>query len=255
MRQCLTGAGGHDAVGGPFEKLAACFLLDLGDGAMHRRLGKAKLPRGKGEILCFAHGDQRLKLRVTDREAQSRRDIGQRRIETLESAPETRRQNLAARGEEKAVARPLEDRAAHLALGLASDERACRATVLSSIPDVVRTRVSRAALLAAHQAAWRETRMSNDDPRRTLLSVLDPLRRALLSLSLPGVSSVIRGEALCTALADMPTAESTMFAWTVLPALLGMNLVPATAVETVASLVSSIAYGGAEVRGFGPHRE
>ncbi|MEN9592798.1 MAG: hypothetical protein RJA21_1272, partial [Gemmatimonadota bacterium] len=146
-------------------------------------------------------------------------------------------------------------RAAHLALGLASDERACRATVLSSIPDVVRTRVSRAALLAAHQAAWRETRMSNDDPRRTLLSVLDPLRRALLSLSLPGVSSVIRGEALCTALADMPTAESTMFAWTVLPALLGMNLVPATAVETVASLVSSIAYGGAEVRGFGPHRE
>jgi hypothetical protein len=85
--------------------------------------------------------------------------------------------------------------------------------------------------------------------------VLDPLRRALLSLSLPGVSSVIRGEALCTALADMPTAESTMFAWTVLPALLGMNLVPATAVETVASLVSSIAYGGAEVRGFGPHRE
>ena len=146
-------------------------------------------------------------------------------------------------------------RAAHLALGLASDERACRATVLSSIPDVVRTRVSRATLLAAHQAAWRETRMSNDDPRRTLLSVLDPLRRALLSLSLPGVSSVIRGEALCTALADMPTAESTMFAWTVLPALLGMNLVPATAVETVASLVSSIAYGGAEVRGFGPHRE
>ena len=145
-------------------------------------------------------------------------------------------------------------RAAHLALGLASDERACRAAVLSSIPDVVRTRVSRAALLAAHEAAWRETRMSNDDPRRTLLSVRDALRRALLAISLPGVSSVIRGEALCTALADMPTAESTMLAWTVLPTLLDRELVPATAVETVASLVSSIAYGGTEVRGFGPHR-
>ena len=97
--------------------------------------------------------------------------------------------------------------------------------------------------------------MSDDDPRRTLLSVRDPLRRALLAISLPGVSPVIRGEALCTALADMPTAEATMLAWTVLPALLDMNLVPATAVETVASLVSSIAFGGAEVRGFGPHRE
>jgi MoxR-like ATPase len=146
-------------------------------------------------------------------------------------------------------------RAAHLALGLASDERACRAAVLSSIPDVVRTRVSRATLLAAHEAAWRETSMSDDDPRRTLLSVRDPLRRALLAISLPGVSSVIRGEALCSALADMPTADATMLAWTVLPALLSMSLVPATAVETVASLVSSIAYGGAEVRGFGPHRD
>ena len=146
-------------------------------------------------------------------------------------------------------------RAAHLALGLASDERACRAAVLSSIPDVVRTKVSRATLLAAHEAAWRETRMSDDDPRRTLLSVRDPLRRALLAISLPGVSSVIRGEALCAALADMPTADATMLAWTVLPSLLSMSLVPATAVETVASLVSSIVYGGAEVRGFGPHRE
>jgi MoxR-like ATPase len=146
-------------------------------------------------------------------------------------------------------------RAAHLALGLAGDERACRSTVLSSIPDVVRTRVSRATLLTAHEAAWRETRMTDDDPRRTLLSVRDPLRRALLSLSLPGVASVIRGEALCTALSEMPAAESTLFAWTVLPTLLSGDLVPATAVETVASLVSSIAYGGAEVRGFGPHRD
>jgi len=146
-------------------------------------------------------------------------------------------------------------RAAHLALGLASDERACRTAVLSSIPDVVRTKVSRAALLTAHEAAWRETRMSDDDPRRTLLSVRDPLRRALLAISLPGVTSLIRGEALCSALADMPVAESTMLAWTVLPALLSGELVPATAVETVASLVSSIAYGGAQVYGFGPHRD
>lgn len=146
-------------------------------------------------------------------------------------------------------------RAAHLALGLASDDRACRAAVLSSIPDVVRTKVSRATLLAAHEAAWRETSMDNDDPRRTLLSVRDPLRRALLSLSLPGISSVIRGEALCTALADLPAAEATMVAWTVLPTVLDTHLVPATTVETVASLVSGIVYGGAQVSGFGPHRD
>ena len=46
-----------------------------------------------------------------------------------------------------------------------------------------------------------------------------------------------------------------MLAWTVLPTLLSGELVPATAVETVASLVSGIAYGGAVVRGFGPHRD
>jgi hypothetical protein len=46
-----------------------------------------------------------------------------------------------------------------------------------------------------------------------------------------------------------------MLAWTVLPTLLSGELVPATAVETVASLVSEIAYGGAVVRGYGPHRD
>ncbi|WP_353268747.1 hypothetical protein [Gemmatimonas sp.] len=146
-------------------------------------------------------------------------------------------------------------RAAHLALGLSGDQRACRSAVLSSIPDVVRTRVSRATLLAAHEAAWRETSMDDDDPRRTLLSVHDPLRRALLALSLPRVPAVIRGEALCTALADLPKEEATTVAWTVLPAVLDTNLVPATTAETVAALVSGIAFGGATVSGFGPHRE
>ena len=146
-------------------------------------------------------------------------------------------------------------RAAHLALGLPGDERACRSALLSSIPDVVRKRVARATLLAAHEAAWRETSLANDDPRRTLLSVRDPLRRALLALSLPGVAKRIRGEALCAALADLPPEEARMVAWTVLPAVLDTNLVPAVAAETVASLVAGIAFNGAEVTGFGPHRE
>ncbi len=143
-------------------------------------------------------------------------------------------------------------RAAHLALGLPGDERACRSALLSSIPDVVRTRVSRATLLTAHEAAWRETSMADDDPRRTLLSVRDPLRRALLALSLPGITQHLRGEALCTALADLPPEERRIVAWTVLPAVLDTNVIPAIAVETVASLVWGIAFNGAIMSGLGP---
>jgi len=38
---------------------------------------------------------------------------------------------------------------------------------------------------AAHEAAWRETSLDDDHPRRTRLAVRDPLQRALLSLTLP----------------------------------------------------------------------
>ncbi len=150
-------------------------------------------------------------------------------------------------------------RAAHLALGLPGDERACRAALLSSIPDVVRTRIPRATLLAAHEAAWQEISLDNDDSRRTLLSVRDPLRRALLSLTLPGITPVVRGEALCTALSDLPRDEATVVAWSILPIVLDPHeadtLVPATTIETVAMLVESIAFDGATVSGYGPHRD
>ena len=146
-------------------------------------------------------------------------------------------------------------RAAHLALGLAGDARACQAALLSSIPDVVRRRISRTTLLAAHEAAWRETALDDDDPRRTLLAVRDPLRRVLLALSLPGLASIVRGEAVCTGLADLPAMERHAVAWFVLPHLMAGTMVPVTTTETVAGLVADIAFDGVAVRGYGPHRD
>jgi len=145
-------------------------------------------------------------------------------------------------------------RAAHLALGLAGDARACQAALLSSIPDVVRRRVSRTALLAAHEAAWRETALDDADPRRALLAVRNPMRRVLLALSLPGLASIVRGEAVCTGLADLPPTERYAVAWFVLPHLMAGTMVPVTTTETVAGLVADIAFDGVAVNGYGPHR-
>ncbi len=146
-------------------------------------------------------------------------------------------------------------RAAHLALGLSGDEPACRAALLASIPDIVRTRIARTTLLAAHEAAWRETSLDDDDPRRTLLAVKDPLHRALLSLTLPTLAPIVRSEALCGALAELPKAEACVVAWCVLPHVLDTNVITAIAAETTATLVAAVARDGATVRGFGPHRE
>jgi len=146
-------------------------------------------------------------------------------------------------------------RAAHLALGLPGDERACRAALLSSIPETVRRHIPRAKLLAAHEAAWRETSLDADDPRRTLLAVRDPLQRALLSLTLPRLTRVVRGEALSGALAELPPMDARVVAWTILPHILDATLVPPIAIETVATLIEDIAFDGAAVSGYGPHRE
>ena len=146
-------------------------------------------------------------------------------------------------------------RAAHLALGLPGNERACRAALLSSIPDTVRRHIPRATLLTAHEAAWRETSLDDDDPRRTLLAVRDPLHRALLSLTLPRLTRLVRGEALAGALAELPPMEARMVAWTILPHIVDATLVTPTAIETVATLIEDIAFNGAAVSGYGPHRE
>jgi MoxR-like ATPase len=146
-------------------------------------------------------------------------------------------------------------RAAHLALGLEGDERACLSALMASIPDIVHTRISRSTLHAAHAAAWSETSLANDDPHRTLLAVRDPTSRALLALTLPALSPVTRGEALCSALAELPKADALVMAWSMLPALLDGERVPNTTIETVATLVADIAFDGAKVRGFGPHRQ
>ncbi|HYW51934.1 MAG TPA: AAA family ATPase, partial [Gemmatimonadaceae bacterium] len=64
-------------------------------------------------------------------------------------------------------------RAAHLALGLRSDAQACLAAVLASMPDTVRRVIPRATLQAAHEAAWQQVALADDDPLRALLAVRD----------------------------------------------------------------------------------
>lgn len=145
-------------------------------------------------------------------------------------------------------------RAAHLALGLDGDERACLSALMASIPTSC-TRASREARCTPHMPPrGSETSLANDDPHRTLLAVRDPASRALLALTLPALSPVTRGEALCSALAELPKADALVMAWSMLPALLNGERVPNTTIETVAHSSPTSPLDGAKVRGFGPHR-
>jgi MoxR-like ATPase len=142
-------------------------------------------------------------------------------------------------------------RAACLVLGRKHSERAFAATLLASVPDVVRRPVPLPALLAAHAAAWRHVSLPKEDPRRLLEAVREPVRRATLAVTLPGLQAAYRGEALCGALAALEPHEAEIVAWVLLPRLLERRIVPATAVETVAEIVARVAVGGHPVRGFG----
>jgi MoxR-like ATPase len=146
-------------------------------------------------------------------------------------------------------------RAACTALGRGGAETPFIAGVLASIPDVVRRSVPRAVILAAHKAAWQTTKVPADDPRRVVESVRDPLRRALLAVSIPRLSRAARGELLCGAVAALPKPEAEILGWHMLPRLLERPMVPAFAVETVAQIVSVIAEGGQVVRGWGTAQE
>ncbi len=145
-------------------------------------------------------------------------------------------------------------RAAHLALGLRGNGQACLAALLASVPDVVRRVIPRSTLQTAHEAAWKQVSLADDDPLRTLLAVREPLQRALLALTLPGLPTLARGDALCTALAAMPPVDAAAVAWFVLPYLLARPLVSLAATETVAGMVSDIAFLGVGVSGYAPHR-
>jgi len=145
-------------------------------------------------------------------------------------------------------------RAAHLALGRPGDSRACLAAVLASIPDIVRRVIPRATLLAAHEAAWQQVALADDDPLRTLLAVREPLPRLLLAITLPRLEMLARGDAVCTALAELPPMDRHAVAWFVLPFLFERPLVPLVTTETVAGMVADIAFNGARVSGYEPHR-
>lgn len=141
--------------------------------------------------------------------------------------------------------------AARLVLGRETGEAAFSGGLLASIPDIVRRNVPRSALLAAHKSAWDVSALPKSDPCKILASVLDPVERALLSVKLPNVAPEIRGEALCSALSAARKHEAEILSWLLLPRLLNGKVVPGTAVETVADLVSGVAEGGHSVRGFG----
>jgi len=141
--------------------------------------------------------------------------------------------------------------AARLVLGRETGEAAFVCGLLASIPDIIRRHVPRSTLLAAHKTAWEVSALPKSDPRQILASVLDPIERALLSITLPGVRPEVRGEALCGALGAAKKHESEILSWLLLPRLLRAEIVPGTALETVAEIVSRVAEGGHSVRGFG----
>jgi MoxR-like ATPase len=146
-------------------------------------------------------------------------------------------------------------RAAHLALGLTSDERACRLALSVSLPHVVCRVIPSTLLRAAHTAAWSEAGLAPDNPERVLRGVRDPLRRALLAITLPAAPLLLRGEILCAAMAELPPMHACMAAWAMLPYVLDTRRIPASAAETVATIVAGIAQRGVEVRGYSPHRQ
>jgi MoxR-like ATPase len=145
--------------------------------------------------------------------------------------------------------------AACTVLGRTGAETPFIAGLTSSVPDVVRRAIPRAVILAAHTVAWKQVAIPKDDPRSVVESVRDPLRRALLCLTLPRLRLTYRGEVLCGALAAMPPHHAEIIGWQLLPRLLSRRLVPAYAVETVAGVVDRVVQGGHAVRGFGTAQE
>jgi MoxR-like ATPase len=142
--------------------------------------------------------------------------------------------------------------AAHVMLGRPRDGDAFLAALLASIPDVVRRTVPRTRLLAAHRQAWEQVTAPEETPERQLLAVHDPVRRAALAVTLAGIPAPARGEALCGALAQLSPTDAALVAWQLLPRLQAAHgAIPATAVETLATIVAPIANGGAAVRGWG----
>jgi MoxR-like ATPase len=142
-------------------------------------------------------------------------------------------------------------RAACTVLGRTGHEAHFGAALCASVPDVVRRHVPRSVLMAAHTAAWKQVSIPRHDPRRILEDVQDPLRRALLAVTLPRLRKDWRGEALCGAVASLPSSTAEILAWHLLPRVLEVPLVPAFAVETLAQLVGPVAEGGHTVRGWG----
>ena len=67
-------------------------------------------------------------------------------------------------------------------------------------------------------------------------------------------TQVLRGDALCTGLAALPPMDALTVAWFVLPHLLAQPMVSLAATETVAGMVSNIAFMGVSVNGYHPQR-
>ncbi len=145
--------------------------------------------------------------------------------------------------------------AAHIALGRIKQRDPGDSfldALLASIPDRVRRVVSHAQLLAAHQSAWEQVTLPERDPLRILLEVRDPVRRALLAATIPNLTKLTRGEAICGALGGLSQVSAAIVAWHLLPRLtLNKREVPATTIETVVAAMDVPTRGGTAVRGWG----
>ena len=141
--------------------------------------------------------------------------------------------------------------AACTVLGHRTGSDAVAKALFASIPDIVRRPISRTTLLAAHKGAWEQVALPKNNPTRLLLTVRDPVRRAALALTIPGLKPAMRGEALCGALGTLPKLDAAIAAWLLLPRISGSaRVVPATAVESVAGIVLPVANGGVAVQGW-----
>lgn len=140
--------------------------------------------------------------------------------------------------------------AASLALGRSTGRTAVLAALSAALTDVARKPVSRAAIVAAHEAAWRSITLPPDDPQRILGDVTDPVRRAALAIQLPTLPALVRAEALTSALAALPAPQAAIVAWFLLPALSRCPELPATVHETVGAILEPYVVEDQTITGF-----
>ena len=141
--------------------------------------------------------------------------------------------------------------AAHLAMGRPVGERAIVTLLRCAIPDRVRRVVADTQLLAVHRQAWEHISLEAGSPEQLLSAASDPIERAILAATLPGLDRLVRGEAISHAIPTVPPRIVPYLAWLLLARLGETTTVPAATLEVLADLVHPVVTGGIRVVGQG----